>query len=115
MARADQPVDLHHLDRYTGGDRATNEEILQLFDDQCRQSLSKLEGLGAGGCGTETWLEIIHTLKGAARGIGAFDLGDAAAEAETALPANAKAELAKLKREADTVRRFIAEFLHTPA
>ena len=45
MARADQPVDLHYLDRFTGGNRAINEEILRLFDNQCRESLALLEVL----------------------------------------------------------------------
>lgn len=113
MARTDQPVDLNHLDRYTGGDRAINEEILRLFDDQCVQILTKLEACGDSEADAKSWRERTHTLKGAARGIGAFDLGDAVAAAETAGP-GAQPALARVQREAQAVRDFIAEFLKTP-
>jgi HPt (histidine-containing phosphotransfer) domain-containing protein len=113
VARTDQPVDLNHLDRYTGGDRATNEEILRLFDDQCSQILTKLDGLGESEADAKSWREMTHTLKGAARGIGAFDLGDAVAAAETAGP-DAVEALSRLKRDAAAVRDFIADFLKTP-
>jgi HPt (histidine-containing phosphotransfer) domain-containing protein len=114
LARTDQPVDLNHLDRYTGGDRAINEEILRLFEDQCSQILGKLEALGQSEADAKSWREMMHTLKGAARGIGAFDLGDAVAAAETAGPGVDEA-LSRLKREAAAVRDFIAEFLKTPS
>jgi HPt (histidine-containing phosphotransfer) domain-containing protein len=115
MAMPDQPVDLHHLDRYTGGDRAINEEILRLFEDQCRASLAKLEELMRGSADAKSWREITHTLKGAARGVGAFDLGDAAAATEKAVPTSAQAELLRLKREAVRVGDFLAEFLRHEA
>jgi HPt (histidine-containing phosphotransfer) domain-containing protein len=113
MARADFPIDLNHLDRFTGGDRAINQEILRLFDEQCRESLMLLENLRAGSGDATSWREITHRLKGAARGIGAFDLGDAAADAEKAAPARSEAELERLKGDAAAVFGFIAEFLKT--
>src|SRR5258706_13016952 len=82
MARIEQPVDIEHLDRYTGGDCALNEEILQLFDTQCRELMVKLETLGTGESDAKAWREAAHTLKDAALGSGAFALGNAAAEAE---------------------------------
>ena len=82
MARPEQPVDIEHLNRYTGGDRVLNEEILQLFATQCREMMARLESLAAGEADAKSWRETTHTLKGAARGIGAFALGNAAAEAE---------------------------------
>ena len=111
MARSDQPIDLKHLNGYTGGNRATNEEVLLLFDDQCREILAKLkkpEDYDA-----KSWHQMTHSLKGAARWIGAFDLGDAAAAAETAGPQGAK-EVAQLQQDATAVRDFIAEFLKAP-
>ena len=72
MARIEQPVDIEHLNRYTGGDCVLNEEILQLFATQCREMMAKLESLAAGEADAKSWRETIHTLKGAARGIGAF-------------------------------------------
>jgi HPt (histidine-containing phosphotransfer) domain-containing protein len=113
MARADQPVDLHYLDRFTGGNRAINEEILRLFDNQCRESLALLEVLAHEGGDAKSWREITHTLKGAARGIGAFDLGDAVADVENSAPASAQPQLERLKRDAAAVFGFIAKFLQT--
>ena len=117
MRKAGQPVDLEHLDRFTGGDRAVNEEILRLFDDQCRAMLETLERLAACETDVKSWREIIHTLKGAARGIGAFALGDAAEEAEKAETERAAlmARLERLKRESAAVCGFIARFLNQGA
>src|SRR2546430_10253597 len=82
MARIEQPVNIEHLDRYTGGDCALNKEILRLFDTQCRELMGKLEFLASGDSDARSWRDATHTLKGAARGVGAFQLGNAAAEAE---------------------------------
>jgi len=102
VARADQPVDLNHLDRYTGGDRATNEESCACSTSNAARSwptrsLGKVETLGA--ADAKSWRDLTHTLKGAARGIGAFDLGDAVATAETGGPGAAEA-LARISQEA---------------
>lgn len=109
MRTAERPVDLGHLDRYTGGSQALNEEILRLFETQCRELLARLELL-AGGSDAKTWHEATHTLKGAARGVGAFALADAAAEAEAANPADAataQAVIARVRARSEAVRRFI--------
>ena len=106
-------VDLNQLDRYTGGDRLTNEEILRLFDAQCREMMTKLEDLAGQETGGKAWRDIVHTLKGAARGVGAFDLGDSAAEAEKAETGRGTAisALLRLREDAAAVHAFIAEFL----
>ena len=113
MVSARQVIDLAHLDRYTGGDRAINEEILQLFDMQCGDLIEKLGPLAKEAPDAKSWRQITHSLKGAARGIGAFSLGDAAAEAEKAESGNESAEnaLARLREDAAAVREFIANFL----
>lgn len=113
MARTEQPVDIEHLNRYTGGDGVLNEEILQLFATQCREMMDRLESVAMGKADAKSWRETTHTLKGAARGIGAFALGNAAAEAEKAgserpalLPA-----LEQLKTASAAVYLFIEQFL----
>ena len=113
MSKAEQPVDLQHLDRYTGGNRAINEEILRLFDTQCREMLATLDTLAAEGVDAKSWRATLHTLKGAARGIGAFALGDAAAAAEQAGSerAAAMAALERLKASSAAVHVFIEDFL----
>jgi HPt (histidine-containing phosphotransfer) domain-containing protein len=60
------------------------------------------------------WREIAHTIKGAARGIGAFAMGEAAAAAEPVDPANMEKALAAIKsleNEAQSVRGFIQSYL----
>ena len=113
MRVAERPVDIGHLDRYTGGSRALNEEILRLFEGQCRELLAKLENL-AKTADAKSWREVAHTLKGAARGVGAFQLADAAAEAESADPANApraRAVLQQIQGKSQAVQSFIESFL----
>lgn len=108
-----QAIDLKHLARYTGGERDLNGEILRLFDSQIGAMVTELNGLLDSRDG-KRWREIAHTIKGAARGVGAFKMGDAAASAEPVDPANsaeAKAAIQKLESEAETVRAFISSYL----
>ena len=106
-------IDLEHLAKYTGGEKDLNGEILRLFDDQIASMVTELNGLVASQ-DSKRWREIAHTIKGAARGVGAFEMGEAAAKAEPVNPANgseAQAALQKLEQEAETVRAFIATYL----
>jgi HPt (histidine-containing phosphotransfer) domain-containing protein len=110
---AERPVDLGHLNRYTGGSRALNEEILRLFESQCRELLAKLEAM-SGTVDVKNWHETTHTLKGAARSVGAFALADAVAEAEAADPADTaktKVMLARIRNRSETLWGFIEAFL----
>ena len=70
-------VDLAHLARYTGGDAALNAEILRLFDSQASEMVARLQSI-IDARDAKSWKEVTHTLKGAARGIGAFAMADAA-------------------------------------
>jgi HPt (histidine-containing phosphotransfer) domain-containing protein len=81
MAEAKPAVDLVHLARYTGGDVALNAEILRLFDMQTSEMVDQLRSV-LDAADAKSWKEITHTLKGAARGIGAFLFADAVALAE---------------------------------
>jgi HPt (histidine-containing phosphotransfer) domain-containing protein len=106
-------IDLEHLARYTGGERALNEEVLRLFDDQITAMVAELHALIASR-DAKRWREVAHSIKGAARGVGAFAMGDLAAAAEPINPADAPAAkdvIAKLEREAQTVRAFIEAYL----
>jgi HPt (histidine-containing phosphotransfer) domain-containing protein len=76
-----RPVDLEHLARYTGGDRALNAEVLTLFIGQAEQLIARLR-IHLDKADAKGWHEVNHALKGAARGIGAFELADAADTAE---------------------------------
>jgi len=106
-------IDLDHLARYTGGEKGLNGEILRLFDSQITGMVAELNALLESRDG-KRWREIAHTIKGAARGVGAFEMGEAAAKAEPVDPANgpeAKAAIQKLESEAETVRAFINTYL----
>lgn len=74
------PVDLAHLGKYTLGNRALDLEILGLFLAQAPETISRLQAAA----GHEQWRRAAHTLKGSARGVGAWRLGDLAYAAETA-------------------------------
>lgn len=108
------PVDLAHLARYTGGDRKLNADVLQLFANQSAELMKELQAvLAAHDSGR--WRHITHSLKGAARGIGAFALADAAAAAEPLDRAldtpDALAVLAVLQERTHTVLGFIRSYL----
>ncbi len=106
-------IDLEHLARYTGGEKDLNGEILRLFDGQVTDMVAELNALLASR-DSKRWREVAHTIKGAARGIGAFEMGEAAARAEPVNPADsaeAQAAIQKLEREAQTVRAFIQTYL----
>jgi HPt (histidine-containing phosphotransfer) domain-containing protein len=109
-----RPVDLVHLSRYTGGDAALNAEILQLFDTQADELVARLQILLDAG-DQKGWHAVNHSIKGAARGIGAFALADAAAAAEHLDPASnadlAKTALVALKDKALSVQLFIKAYL----
>jgi HPt (histidine-containing phosphotransfer) domain-containing protein len=108
-----EPIDMSHLARYTGGERALNAEILRLFDGQIGEMVAQLRSVIAAR-DAKRWKEITHTIKGAARGVGAFSFGEAAAAAEPVDPANgerADLAVARLAQEALAVHDFISTYL----
>ena len=82
MARRDisGAVDFGYLETYAGGDLSLVEEVLGLFQEQTRLWGPMLDGSAEG------WRDAAHTLKGAARGIGANELGAACERAEVEGP-----------------------------
>jgi len=110
---ANKSVDLEHLARYTGGDKVLNAEIMRLFDAQASELVAKLHSI-LDASDAKSWKEVTHTLKGAARGIGAFEMGDAAAKCEPvdlADRACASAAIANLQTSTTQVRSFIRDYL----
>ncbi|OCW57983.1 Hpt domain-containing protein [Hoeflea olei] len=78
-----RPIDLVHLARQTGGDKALETEVLALFARQAREAVTRLGALDA----TER-SALAHRLAGAAKGVGAFEVARFAGELE-AKPRNA--------------------------
>jgi HPt (histidine-containing phosphotransfer) domain-containing protein len=72
-----EAIDRKHFEAATFGDGALQREILGLFEAQAE----KLAGIIRDTSGRER-VEAAHTLKGTARGIGAFALADAAEKVE---------------------------------
>lgn len=72
-------LDLDHLERMTLGDTMLEREVLTLFSEQSRRLISTIATLPADAGA------LAHTLKGSARGIGAFAVADAAARLEAAI------------------------------
>jgi HPt (histidine-containing phosphotransfer) domain-containing protein len=72
------PVDLVHLARHTFGDSDLEREVLQLFMTQSRIYLNRLKEARD----VEQWRRAAHTIKGSARGIGAWAVAEKAQAAE---------------------------------
>ena len=107
-----KPVDIDHLAAYTGGDAGLNAEILSLFRDQSAAMIGRLHHVLEAG-DQKVWRETNHALKGAARGIGAFELAAAADNAEpVAVSADAAADaLHALEARMRAVHLFIDAYL----
>lgn len=109
-----RPVDMAHLARYTGGDSALNAEVLSLFDGQVNELVARLNSI-LDARDQKSWKEITHTLKGAARGIGAFGFADAAASCEpfdlASQSSEASRALVDLRSNAEAVQLFIRAYL----
>jgi hypothetical protein len=69
-------VDFGYLEEFAAGDLGVVEEVLALF----RQQAEMWSGMLADDFAH--WRDAVHTIKGAARGVGAFALGEACALAE---------------------------------
>ena len=108
------PIDLDHLARYTGGDRTLNTEILRLFNGQVNSMVGELLAV-LQQRDVRKWRQVTHTLKGAARGVGAFAMGDAAAAAEPIDPAQSQDRaiqvIEALRVEGEAVQAFIEDYL----
>lgn len=106
-----RPVDLVHLARYTLGNRALEREVLELFLTQSRLYLKRLKEAVQ----DRAWHDAAHTIKGSARGIGAWHIAKTAESAETlegeALESSRGAVVATLERQIDEANGFIRTLL----
>ena len=105
LAPDDRPIDLVHLARTTLGDRSLEREVLQLFDRQAALLIARM------GSATPDGVAIIaHTMKGSARGIGAWRVARAAEALEVACGSSeAGGALERLAAAADEARAVIAD------
>ncbi len=98
-------VDTAHLGRYTMGDVKLERELLGMFSTQLDELRAALETAQD----AKEWKLAAHTLKGAARAIGAFPLAQTAEALEEAGPRAPKALRDELARR---VEAFHAAWAH---
>lgn len=90
-----------HFDHMTGADRALQAEVLDLFRLQA-------ENWRGGMADARAWRDVVHTLKGSARGIGLNALAAACEAAETA--EDSEAALADLRLALDQALAALEQF-----
>ena len=103
MARRDisGAVDFAYLEGFAAGDSGVVDEVLALFREQAAMWTPMLDPAHAG------WRDAVHTVKGAARGVGAFSLGDVCERCEAD-----QASLDDVKTALDTALMDIAAYAH---
>jgi HPt (histidine-containing phosphotransfer) domain-containing protein len=111
---ATAPIDIEHLSKQTLGDEGLEIEVLRLFDEMSHVYYARLEQSTS----VADLLRNLHTLKGAAAGIGAFGLAELARVAEAELrqgsPVNPE-RIEDLNVAVEEVSAFIAQRLKDAA
>jgi HPt (histidine-containing phosphotransfer) domain-containing protein len=98
-------VDFAYLENFAAGDDDLIDEVLALFREQSAIWGAMLQP------DHEGWRDAVHTLKGAGRGIGAFQLGDACQACEAA----GASDLSKVHDALDETLADIAAYAHERA
>lgn len=99
-------VDFAVLERMTGGDDAITEEVLGLFTQQASMWSPMLD------IQNEGWRDGVHTIRGAAAGIGAGALAQACAVAERVDKLDAPPLLDRVRDALDTALADVAAYRH---
>lgn len=95
-------VDFAYLEGFAAGDRGVVKEVLKLFRasyDDWRPRLT---------AAAPDWRDVVHTIKGAGRGIGAFALGDACETAEMLGPEHLPVLRAELEAAMAEIDGYLA-------
>ena len=93
-------MDFGYLESIAAGDRGVIAEILQMYCEQAALWQARLAGPD------DDWRDVVHTIKGASRGIGAVALGDVCERAEQGGPQG----LAELLAALEVVLSAIADY-----
>lgn len=108
--RAMRPIDLVHLAKQCLGDEQLEYEILRLFDTTVKTYFARLEQALT----FDEFVMSLHSIKGAASGVGAFTVSDLAKSCEAELQAGRPLQperIADLGMAIEEVRTFIARML----
>ena len=113
MARRDiqGAVDFDHLESYAAYDAGVIDEVLVLFREQSTLWLRLMDPQE----GSEGWRDGAHTLKGAALGVGAFQLAEVCSAAEAATGAGVGERTVmfdKVRNALDAALADIAAYSH---
>jgi HPt (histidine-containing phosphotransfer) domain-containing protein len=104
-------IDLAHLARMTMGEAGLEREVLTLFERQAGILLERMRTAPP-----PAMVAFAHTLKGSARGIGAWRVAEAAAAVELSAPSSddhaAVEALGRLAAAVDEASAVIAEIVH---
>jgi HPt (histidine-containing phosphotransfer) domain-containing protein len=106
---SERTIDLVHLARMTFGDRSLEREVLQLFVRQSALLLGRLQEADTDGIAA-----LAHTIKGSARGVGAWRVAAEAEAVETASGGGAdllRATVVRLCAAVDEARTIINDLL----
>jgi HPt (histidine-containing phosphotransfer) domain-containing protein len=108
MARRDLSgaVDFNVLERMTGGDDAITDEVLGLFGQQAALWSPMLD------VREEGWRDAVHTIRGAASGIGADALAQACQAAEAADKVDAPPLLDRVRDALGVASSDVAAYRH---
>ena len=93
-------MDFGYLESIAAGDRGVVAEVLALYCEQAALWQARLAGPDA------DWRDVVHTIKGASRGVGAAALGDVCERAEQGGPQG----LAELLAALELVLSAIADY-----
>jgi len=108
--RAMRPIDLVHLAKQCLGDEHLEYEILRLFDTTVKTYFGRLEMAAS----YDDLALNLHSIKGAASGVGAWTIADLAKAAEVEMHAGrplTSEHIADLGLAIEEVRSFIARML----
>jgi HPt (histidine-containing phosphotransfer) domain-containing protein len=97
-------VDFAYLEQFAAGDTDVVEEVLGLFREQAAMWGPMLDPSQPG------WRDAAHTVKGMARGVGAFALGDACEAAEAG-----SGSLGAVRLELERALSDVAAYQHEQA
>lgn len=101
-----EAIDADTLSRATGGNHTLMREVLDLFASHLPVPLAHLRTDASPG----DWKYATHTIKGAARAVGAKALADAAAAAERSSPDARSSHVAAVLREVEAAQEFVIRF-----
>ena len=106
-AGPEAPIDLVQLATNTLGNRDLEVQVLHLFKSQSRSTLERL----ADEADKTTRLDLVHTLKGSARAIGAQRVAMICENLEGAMKATDDAATESLIAAVDEANRYIRDLL----